>query len=305
MTLRIAVYAYRAPEVNHWAPALAEGISRVCGARVLAELRPHGLSAEEIADLPWADVHVHWSMRAEGIFEHCRTRGGVPVTLEHGYVGNRRAQTSVNFWGLNGESQLVVPRDNPSRCRLHGWPLEWSHREPGRGPAVVVGQRRGDMSLKGADVYEWARDEVSCWSDGRTLFRPHPLERCGDLQDVGCPLHYGSLEDALGLASRIVTLSSTAGVNARLAGVPHSAASPVSMVGGERARWSDREWIQDISFRQFTLDEMASGLPWSLYGRQMLDATPDFGVPTRNWHHEAVRRDPEPFMLAVYDRRAD
>ncbi|NDE91120.1 MAG: hypothetical protein EB059_08320 [Alphaproteobacteria bacterium] len=124
------------------------------------------------------------------------------------------------------------------------------------------------------------------------VFKPHPLEKVEQREDVGVPPYEEDMETALREAKIIVTCSSTSGVDAWLRGVPATAASPISMIfkaQHEPATPENRQcWLNDISYRQFSEAEFKSGLVWELCGKQMLEAKPDTHVPQRNMNNMAA-----------------
>jgi len=80
----------------------------------------------------------------------------------------------------------------------------------------------------------------------------------------------GSLDDALRWAGLVVTMNSNTGVDAVMAGVPGvvcdvgSMAWPVSSIGlgADPVRPDREDWFAAMAWRQWTLEELASGSAW-------------------------------------------
>ena len=133
-----------------------------------------------------------------------------------------------------------------------------------------MGQVRGDASLGGLSIVDWARfTAIKLAGAGFTaVFRPHPGDRGGKIEVPGVKSLDSTLDEALGKAGLVVTYNSNSGVDAVLAGVPTYAADPGSMVWDVSSReflpiTPDRAiWSQRMSFTQWLPDEIENGDAW-------------------------------------------
>lgn len=194
--------------------------------------------------------------------------------------------TSLNLNGLNGESWFDTSAfsGDDSRCKKYGWFI--NPRTSSGDKIIVIGQITGDQSLnalEGNSIYSWVATKVAqmaATGDGsKVLFKPHPLEKTNMIREVGAPLFTGNMDDVLKVAERVVTYSSTAGVDAWLSAVPATSDSPVSMifrhqdlVGNKNPLNLEelRQWLNELSFRQFRLEEIRDGTAWEILGNQVL-----------------------------------
>lgn len=188
--------------------------------------------------------------------------------------------TSVNLNGLNGENQFDMSHyaGNNSRCEQYGWHI--AAREVLGDQTIVIGQVTGDQSLNalsGKSIYGWARIKIAGLRElgqGNISFKPHPLEHKDRIpQDLGAPIFVGDMNAVFKVAAQIVTFSSTAGVDAWLNGIRATADSPVSMIYRHQNDGPEKrqEWLNELSYLQFKIDEMRSGLAWEIHGQQVLD----------------------------------
>lgn len=194
------------------------------------------------------------------------------MVLERGYIGDRMSWTSIGWNGLNGKA--LFPQWTPTPAAVKRRDLMRHHMKPWRtridGPAVIMGQVRGDLALEGClDYMGWLDDAARELSTrGPVAFRPHP----SDLS-IPTPKHaerlHGSLADALAQANHVVTWNSNAAVDAVLAGVPTvvmdrgSMAWQVAHHGGNSNACRDREWwFAHLTMAQWSPEEIARGDFW-------------------------------------------
>lgn len=199
------------------------------------------------------------------------------LVMERGYLGDRFAWTSLGWNGLNGRATWPKAPNDPTRFEEHFGHLvrDWSERE---GYALIIGQVRGDAALQNCDIDDWYAQAVQAMQargfDVR--FRPHPeaVKRNQHARGLEQYMIGGTLEEALAGAAVCVTYNSNTGVEATLAGVPviacdHGAmAWPVCAQGidAELIRPDRSQWMSDMAWKQWTLDEIANGLAWEHVG---------------------------------------
>ena len=272
MSLVVAVYKSKNDFIIPWLKAFSTG------------LKYHGYKIKERENNPTvnhlkthgADIHLFWGLKnAQGIVEHCRQSGQLPICIEHGFTQDRMLFSSINLWGLNGESELVVPDHDNSRCSKHNWAITPRNTGNVTDLTIIMGQVTGDMSLKGINIYDWARAKYQSLKNtsSNIQFKPHPKEDPKRYEDLEIPIYTGSMQAAIAEANNIVTYSSTSAVDAWLHNVPATADSPVSMVykyQNDQDESAKTRWLNEISYRQFNKEEFSSGYAWDLYKEQLL-----------------------------------
>lgn len=239
-----------------------------------AGLRRHGIAVVGANDLT-ADFAVCWSWRT-GLRIRKSGFDRPILVMERGYLGDRlQVWTSLGWDGLNGRARFPEPQDQGQRFWANHGHLacEWERFD---GYHLVIGQVLGDTALTMVNFQEWVEETIDALDkmgvDVR--FRPHPEAvrrgqqfRVPDYMVIG-----GTLAEALSEAACVVTWNSNTGVDAVLAGVPavtfdegamawpvtsHNLIEPLVM--------PDRtEWFRDMAWRQWTMDEIASGFAWSV-----------------------------------------
>lgn len=265
--MKVVVYT------KHVRPSLGGGISPQILAAVEG-FRRHGIEPEVVrpGQARECDLSVCWGVKKRGEM----ASGRRSLVLERGYVGDRKAWTSVGYDGLNGRADFMNEDCGPSRWNN----LFAQHMQPWRrkaGYALLVGQVPGDASIRGVDIAGWYA------SAARTLrargfdvvFRPHPLDprplrqlQCAQVSD---PMKR-SLEKDLAGASRVVTWNSNTAVDAVLAGIPTIACDAGSMawpIAGHDVLYDPpmpergREiWARNIAYTQWSLEEITNGDAW-------------------------------------------
>lgn len=268
---RIACIVAR-PASRHqqaWGGAFADG------------LRRHGWTVNISDQAVRADLLVLWGVRNRPAIEGQLKRGGQVCILERGYLGDRFAWSSVSFGGqLNGRADFRGVRNDPARFERHFGHLmqPWQRKE---GYALLIGQVPGDMSLAvvNGSLDGWYADTAAVLAAKgyEVRFRPHPVAVQRGKRFVtptGAKLIGGTLDEALSSASLVVTFNSNTAVESVLAGVPTIAMDRGSMAWPVTTHFletepqmPDREtWAAELAWKQWTLDEMASGECWDHVG---------------------------------------
>lgn len=262
----MAVITIVAHGLNHQsahAQALQQGLAR------------HGIASEIVSDVRQATTPVTacWGWR---IGKQLRQAGREVLVMERGYLGDRFAWTSLGWNGLNGRAAWPAPQDAGERFERHFGHLQrpWRRQD---GYALIVGQVQGDAALANVDIDGWYRRAARAMSDrGFDIrFREHPesVRRGGRTPlAMRSSILHGSLDQALAGAAVVVTWNSNTGVDAAMAGVPvitcdqGAMAWPVAGHGLDAAPVTpDRaEWCRAMAWRQWTLDEIASGEAWEV-----------------------------------------
>lgn len=202
-----------------------------------------------------------------------RHQGRSLLCVEEAFV-RRGDYYQVGWGGFAGHADFNnagVPGD---RWRAMGVRVnEWQHNEGGH--IVVMGQLGRDTQVQDTDHYGWCRATIGALQarGERVLFRPHPKEPGNKIYGVPTSVvSSGTMAQALDGAKSVVTWNSTSAVDALLAGIPvvamdsGSIAYPISghtLDDAISPIYPDREpWLASLGYAQWSLDEMADGLPW-------------------------------------------
>jgi hypothetical protein len=183
------------------------------------------------------------------------------VVLERGYIGDRREWTSCGFNGLNGHADFCNENSDSRRLQYVEKYLE-PVRKPNRsGYVLIMGQVASDASVRHIGFNKWLEDTYNDYVRTHIVYRPHPLEVDPYIPE-GLKVLKGTLKNAINNANVVITLNSNSGVDAILAGVATVSCDQGSMVYDVGV--SDRgQWLKDMSYTQWTLEEMESGETWS------------------------------------------
>lgn len=196
------------------------------------------------------------------------------IVIEKGYV-KRDDYYAVGLNGLNGRADFANEGMNADRWEALGISLQpWS--QIGK-HILLCGQVPSDASVQNIDIVGWCTSmvyEMSLITNMPILYRPHPLAIEQSPLILGTRTSKnGSLEEDLKDAAAVVTYNSNAAVEAVIAGVPAFAFDEGSMAWPVANRSIDNlgsplrplrlQWAWDLAYAQWTLDEMAVGLPWA------------------------------------------
>ena len=227
-----------------------------------------GLKALGIDDLG-EDVAVVWGYKEPTRL--LQKQGYRVLVFERGYLGDRFKNTSIAWNGLNGNAQFPeCPDDGGERFRKYGFELKpW--REAGERP-LVIGQVSTDAAVYGSDHRAWCEDAVKRAREHygvEPLFRPHPddVKRYTYFNIPTTPNHFGTLASAIDQASTVITYSSNTAVDALIAGRDAVAMDGGSMaygvagkdIGDPVNRDAREQWAHALAWKQWTLEEIASG----------------------------------------------
>lgn len=252
--MRVDVVARpEAPHQVEHAAAMRAGLDRqgVCGDVVNG---PNKVRSETVVCWGWA------------IGQQLHRAGHNVMVMERGYIGDRMRWTSLGWNGLNGRAKFPeAPDDGGARFREH-FPGALKPYNTFGLYVLLIGQVPGDASLNGLDLEPWyaqqARAAAVTWGLP-VRFRPHPvaLEHGYGASVAGCETDTGPLDEALAGAACVITWNSNAGVDALLAGKFVTVADRGSMAWGVMEH--EREaWAHALVWRQFTIEEIASGFAW-------------------------------------------
>jgi hypothetical protein len=238
-------------------------------------LKRHGVDVEVVgykAHWPAADFCVGWGWRK---MRACQLLDNRVLLMELGYIGDRLAQCSLAWDGLNGRGKHPECQDKGERFAALSELKPWRERRNGK--ALLVGQVEGDMSLADVNIRAWYKSTVEALkaSGYVVTFRPHPLAVERGQGNVKCGADFHSrapLADDLAAHDLVVTYNSNTGVDAALAGVPlvvadaqGAMAAPVASCGDIETVTPDRQaWANRLAWCQWSPDEIASGFAWEV-----------------------------------------
>lgn len=250
-----------------WGGAFQQGLAR------------HGIQAVMRQEAEQADLIVLWGVRRKDVIKRQRERGGEICILERGYLGDRFHWTSVSFGGgLNGNAGFRGVSDDPARLNQHfpGILQPWRKQE---GYALLIGQVPGDMSIAGKNISRWYHEAAADLKEAgyNVHFRSHPLADQNGFRPEkidGVTQICGTLDETLAGAALVATFNSNTAVISVAGGIPTIAADKGSMafeVTGRHAKdivTPDREpWAARLAWKQWSLEEIASGECWARVGQ--------------------------------------
>ena len=233
--------------------ALATGMAR------------HGVHIDVCAN--WAaaeraDLLVCWGDKVPEIHDkipHLLLEAGYINGRSGDYVQDRLRFVSTGWNGLHGRADPGPSDCPPDRWQATGHRVrDWQMGVVGK-CMLVCEQHPSDNCAPPAP--EWAAAlELAHEVANRVIYRPHPL-----MADKLRPL-----SAALKEAHTVLTWSSTAAVEAVLAGVPTialdegSIAWPVTShdVRADEYLGDRHQWLYDLAYRQWTHDELKDGTAW-------------------------------------------
>lgn len=208
------------------------------------------------------------------VFRQQRNKNLDVVVLETGYINRGDGENhhyAAGFNGLNGRADFRnkgMPDDRFKALGLNVKP--W--REDGR-HILLCGQVPWDASVDHIDYGQWLHSvvgEIQERTARHIRFRPHPAVKMGRLS--GCEYSTRHIMEDFKDAWAVVAYNSNSAVEAVIEGIPGfsfdkgSMALPVvsqSLEDIENPYMPDRnQWLNDLAYAQWTLDEMRSGQTW-------------------------------------------
>lgn len=199
-----------------------------------------------------------------------RDAGKNVLVMERSYIGDRFHYYSLGWNGLNGHATFPEYHDDGGvRFKSHGGIIKpW--KKDGK-YVLILGQVKNDASLQGMDIKDWYLEiaEKAKVHGLPVYFRPHPDSvRRGGYDNIGIPELKGTLDEALSGAKFTIAFNSNSCLDSILAGVPCYAGDKGTMAWdlcmkdiGEIIYPERESVVHKIAFTQWTLDEIANGLP--------------------------------------------
>lgn len=219
------------------------------------------------------------------IFRQQREKNLDVVVLETGYINRGDGESNhyaAGFNGLNGRADFRnkgMPSDRADKLRRAHLlrALNWLD---GGENVILCGQVPWDASVDGTDHLAWIDSTVErlgSFTKKPIVFRPHPKAMDAYRPLRGVKVSTVPLSEDLKNAHAVVTYNSNSGVEALIEGIPVFAADRGSMcwevanrslVSIDVPNKPDRaQWLNDLCFAQWTIDEMRSGEAWKHLSR--------------------------------------
>lgn len=273
--MSVSVYLSGNPDHDKVLKAFAEGCNGKL--KMVEEYQPSDVAVVFGVFKKMVPVSVHRGKVIAKQKEH----GLKTVILETGYINRGDGDEhhyAAGFDGLNGRADFRnkgMPADRrlvelkPWREGQNYWNgTSWAMR-----PIVVCGQVPWDASVDWTDHEDWLVSVVRAINlntDRTVVFRPHP--KCQIPPIPGSEYSTKPIAEDLKNAWACVTFNSNSAVEAAIQGIPVFAFDEGSMVWPiankrldkiETPEMPDREqWLNDLSYAQWTMQEMREGKAW-------------------------------------------
>lgn len=209
------------------------------------------------------------------IFQRQRSKNLDVIVLETGYINRGdggKHHYAAGFNGLNGRADFRNQEMPDDRAKKLGVELKpWRTGKH----ILLCGQVPWDASVENSDHKTWlvaAVERIKSYSQRPIVYRPHPMARQAIPMVPGTQLSVQSLRDDFMQAHCVVTYNSNTAVEAAIEGIPvfaHDMGSmcwPIankSLICVDVPNKPDRsQWLNDLAYTQWTLDEMRSGEAW-------------------------------------------
>ena len=277
--MRVRAYLSGNPVHDRVIRAFAEG----CGAelRTFDQYEPSDVAV--VFGIYKSRVPISWP-RGE-IFRRQRENNLDVVVLETGYINRGDGEThhyAAGFNGLNGRADFKaqgMPSDRAHKLRRHHGLRILRPRERGE-HIVLCAQVPWDAAVDHLDYMKWLGDaaDVLRATSRRVVFRPHPHARLNPIP--GFDYSTEPLSVDLQNAHCVVACNSNACVEGLIEGIPAVATDKGSMVWDVASHYLEdfespkiptedelEGWINDLSYKQWTIAEMKSGETWAHLSR--------------------------------------
>lgn len=267
---------------------LLEGTGRaktICDA-MFAGIKLVGDAVEVVPEISYNrvryDVAVFYGYKSKlpQVMADYRAAGRQAVYVDLGYwgrrVGGKRAgyhKIAINARHPTAYFQQRKHIDDRARA-LNVAALPWQDNGR-RGHIIVAGMSKKSSIAEDVPFQSWetkAIRDIARFTDRRIVYRPKPSCKFSKpIAGAEFSTDEQTFEQALVGAHAVVTHHSNVAVEAIAAGVPafcwHGVAKPMSLQDLSKIEdpWRPdgrEQWISDICYTQFTVEEMTRGVPW-------------------------------------------
>lgn len=200
------------------------------------------------------------------------------IYIDMGYWGRKDGGRFAGYHKLSVDGRHPTPyfqarRHDGSRAAAFDLrPMPW--RKPG-GPIVIAGMGPKGARAERYNPTAWERDaiaQIKKHTDRRIIYRPKPnWEGAAPIPGTEFAPGKGDLLDVIRGAHAVVSHHSNACVEGLQAGIPSfvwgGVAEPLSLqdlsqIESPLLPDSRQQWLNDIAWCQWSVAEMAEGLPW-------------------------------------------
>lgn len=196
-------------------------------------------------------------------------KGKNALVGEMGYIGDRRKYISLGWNGLNNYAAFpCYPDDGGERFKQVGGDIHhWKFQD--EKPVLLLGQLKNDQSLQGLDIEKLYNDWVKK-INRPVIFRQHPeaIKRGIYLNVPNTIPSEGTLYEAFDNCSYALAFNSNSLLDAVMYGIPAVAMDKGTMAWGlcgenigHIIRPEREKTLHALAWKQYTLNEMASGWP--------------------------------------------
>ena len=217
------------------------------------------------------------------IKERCKALGKKRIILDTGFVKNKRYNESDldrymqvgidNIKRLGASYAKGSSQDRWTALEIQEKP--WRQSEYNGQHILILGQHEIGISTQHMDIIGWWEDAISYISrvtDRQIKFRPHPNQT--KFPKGNYQLTEGTtIEEDLENCWCAVARTTNGAVDAIINGVPVITPDPACMAFGVSSHFlteilepctPDRsQWLYDLAYSQWNIEEMKSGLAWS------------------------------------------
>ena len=209
------------------------------------------------------------------VFRQQRSKNLDVIVLETGYINRGDGPNhhyAAGFNGLNGRADFRnrgMPNDRAIKLgiSLKPWRKDGKH-------VLLCGQVPWDASVEMCHDYpSWLHHiskQIRFHTDREVRFRPHPLAKMAPM--VGCTYSEKSIQEDLKDCWAVVTFNSNSSVEAVLEGIPAFTFDSGAMAKEVSSQWlqelerphmpNREQWLSDLCYAQWNIEEMRSGETW-------------------------------------------
>jgi hypothetical protein len=209
------------------------------------------------------------------VFRQQRTKSLDVIVLETGYINRGDGENhhyAAGFNGLNGRADFRnrgMPDDRVKKLgvSLKPWRKDGKH-------VLLCAQVPWDASVEMCFEYpEWLSfiaGQIRYHTKREIRFRPHPLAQLP--APMGCTYSTVPIQEDLKDCWAVVTYNSNSSVEAVLEGIPAFAFDAGAMTKDVASLWlqelesphmpAREQWLADLCYAQWTIEEMRSGEAW-------------------------------------------
>lgn len=209
------------------------------------------------------------------IFRQQRSKNLDVIVLETGYINRGDGPNhhyAAGFNGLNGRADFRnrgMPKDRAIKLGIgmKPWRKDGKH-------VLLCGQVPWDASVEMCKDYpgwiHYTAKQIRFHTDREIRFRPHPLGNVGPIP--GCTYSTAPIQEDFKDCWAVVTYNSNSAVEAVLEGIPAFTFDSGAMAKGVSSQWlqelgsphmpSREDWLSDLCYAQWSLEEMRSGEAW-------------------------------------------